>query len=253
MPGLAQLAGIGPLIEFGDRHVQVVGRRLRHLGEIESQIMWIRNDPVRIATSLVSQIEDRETRVRVSESLIRLVRRKHSGAASSILNKWMASFEGRLFSVWQAVRDSGVSYDQSIETCCNSIDEHGIRWLESVEYAIDIASNHAEYQQIIEIATTRKTGSAPYEDGFTNYDSIIRNLCREPYNMPINSVLDLTLYQITVIARPPEDTMSDEREVESSQAKHLNEMDNKVLWGDRYRPLAENMADGKNLMSGLRS
>ena len=253
MPGLAQLAGIGPVIEFGDRHVQVVGRRLRHLGEIEAQIMWLRRDPAGLSRMLVSGIEDRAVRIAVSESLVKLVRHKYSGASSATLSRWLSTFEGRLYVAWQAVRDSGISYDESLNTCCECIDKFGFSWLEDVEWAIDLASNHAEYQQIIEIATIRKSNPTSGADGFTNYDSIVRNLCREPFNMPLNDVLNLTLYQITVIARSPEDTMSDEREVESHQAKHLGKSENKVLWGDRYGPLAENLADGRNLMSGLRS
>lgn len=253
MPGLAQLAGIGPVIEFGDRHVQVVGRRLRHLGEIESQILWIRKEPFSIARRLVSDIQDESVRKQVSEATVKLIRHKYSGVTSSALSKWLSSFEGRLFAVWQCVRDSGVSYDESIKVCCDSIDQHGIHWLEDVEWAIDLASNHAEFQQVVEIYNIRKTAAATAgSDGFSNYDSIIRNLSREPYNMSLDVIIDLTLYQITVIARSPEDSMSDERDVEYAQIQTLEKTEREILWGNRYVPLADNLSKGKHVMEGLR-
>lgn len=253
MPGLSQLAGVGPVIEFGDRHVQVVGRRLRHLCEIETQIQWIRGDPVSHARNLLACIEDRNVRVEVSEQLVRTIRHKFSGVTCSTLGKWLSSFEGRLFAVWQSVRDSDVSYDDSLRICCDSIDKYGLQWLERIEWAIDLASNHAEHQQIIEIANIRAGGKGGSGDGFYNYDSFIRSLCREPFNLDPNSVFDLTLYQITVIARPPEESMTDERDVEVSQTKHLSSGEVKVIWGNRYGPLAENLADGNHIMNGLRN
>lgn len=253
MPGLAQLAGIGPVIEFGDRHVQVVGRRLRHLGEIESQILWIRKEPFAVARKLVSGIQDKIISKQVSEAAVKLIRQKYSGVTSSTLSKWLSSFEGRLFAVWQCIRDSGVPYDESLRTCCDSIDQYGLGWLEDIEWAIDVASNHAEFQQVVEIYNVRKaSASTAGSDGFSNYDSIIRNLSREPYNMPLDVIVNLTLYQITVIARSPEDSMSDERDVEYAQMQSLGKIERDVLWGNRYGPLADNLSKGKHVMEGLR-
>ena len=254
MPGLAQLAGIGPVIEFGDRHVQVVGRRFRHLAEIEAQIMWLRGDPVELARSVVSLVPE-EYREQASAKAIKDVRHKYSGVTTATISKWLSSFEGRVFAVWQSVRDSGVSYAECSALICEYVDSSGWEWLEKIEWCVDLASNHAEYQQLLEIrAIVRSYGNAA-TDTFPNYDSIFRNLCREPFNMSPDSILNLTLYQITVIARDVKDSLSDEREVEQCQlnSKDLSEGDKQVIWGQHYTQIAKNIAGGQHLMNGLRN
>lgn len=254
MPGLAQLAGIGPLIEFGDRHVQVVGRRFCHLAEIESQIMWIIGDPIAIARDFVSYV-DEDVRTPIAERVIRNVRHKYSGVTTGMISKWLTSFEGRVFAVWQAIRDSGVSYSECVDTIVSSVDSLGWEWLERIEWSVDMASNHAEYQQLLEIRSICRFDQSKCQDSFPNYDSIFRNLCREPFNLSPESVMNLTLYQITVIARDIKDSMTDEREVERLQlgSKDLGEAEKRVIWGQHYEQIAKNLATGKNIMSGLRN
>lgn len=256
MPGLAALSGIGPLIEFGGRHVQVHGRRLRHMAEIEDMVIWNRGeDPVDTARKLLSHWPE-DSRSGIAIQLLKQVRHNFAGATHSEMSRWLSTFEGRVFAIWQAVRENHVDYEDVARIVSNYWDQGRQDYIEKIEWAIEIASGHSEYQSLLEIRALHPINPSTGEAAkFPNYDSLFRSMSREPFCMRPCDVMDLTLYQFSLIARSSEQSASDERDAESSQIKmtqlplHMRQ----VLWENPYRPLADNVAQGRHISSGLTS
>ena len=106
MSGLSTLCGVGPLIIVQGKPVQIRGRTLKHLAEVEAQIMYLRNDPLFHARYFAMRIKDYDDRVAFLEGILPPIRHKWIGCRGSDLNRYYRSPEGRVLSYWQATRDS---------------------------------------------------------------------------------------------------------------------------------------------------
>lgn len=251
MPGLASLAGVGPLITLGPHQIQVRAKTLRHICETEAMIVSFRGDPLNLVRRAVSSIQDDALRVAVSSSLLQKVRKRFLGVSHEHMSEWLYCFEGRMFRLWQSVRHAIPSFSELLDLACHEIDTHGQVWLNKAELACDIASGNCEYSHLYEIRHIyeRQPDSAPKNS--QGYDSLVRSLSKEPFHFPIEAILDMTLSQVSVIVSESD---GDERNSEPetrADATAIQKIVDGLHWAPKYKLMSENIAAGKHIMSGL--
>lgn len=245
------LCSTGPLIQVGVRSVQVRARTLRHDLEVDSMIRsFMPVDAVGFARMAVSNIADDNKRLSVTETMLRTIRRKCLGVSLDQRDAWLGSFEGRLFRVWQSIRNDIPRYDDVVEIICEEIDNRGFACLREIESAIDSFNAGFESDLLYEIRNiVVGNRTAKFSDG--RVDELIHRLCNEPYFFPIEHVLDMTYRQIGVVLRDPD---GDERSSEPPPDAKMDARARRVHglhWDPKYKLLASNIAGGKHLMDGL--
>lgn len=241
MPGLAPLAAIGPVVQLGPHSVELHGRTLRDECAIEAQICFLRGDVVRLAYEALGVLPE-AVRKSAALEIVKLIRFGYSGATNADASRWLSSFEGRLFSVWLSIRHSGIGLQATQELICQEIDQHGMAWLENVEFGIDIACGTASFQAFAEIRrmhdfkTPKKT-----VDSFPSYEDVFSSLQKEPFNKGWEEIMGMTMHQIGLLVKEKDGEL-DEREsdlVNQQQVKDGLERPEQyeAMWGTPYKVL----------------
>ena len=109
------------MIELGGRNLVVGGRTLRHIFEIEAHLFSTLPNPIDELRLLCGKSELLAKKKFVAD-WIRRCRLHWLGGMEELKVRFLSSPEGRVFSVWQAVRENGVSYDWVLSAVSGSID-----------------------------------------------------------------------------------------------------------------------------------
>lgn len=250
MPGLSPLAAIGPVVQLGPHSVELRGRTLRDECAIEAQICWIRGDVVRLACEALSVLSE-DARELAAADIVKLIRFRYSGATNADASRWLSCFEGRIFSVWLSIRHSGIGLQQAAELICQEIDSNGERWLENVEFGIDMACGTASFQSFAEIRRIFDCKPRKVEDcSFPSYDDVFTSLQKEPFNKSWEEVVGMTMHQIGLLVKDKDGEL-DERESDLANQRQVKgglerPEQYEAMWGTPYKVLASRIS-GKRM------
>jgi hypothetical protein len=254
MSGLSTLCGVGPLIIVQGKPVQLRGRTLKHLAEVETQIMYLRGDPLFYARCFAMRVPNYDDRVALLEGILPAIRHKWIGCKGSDLNRYYRSPEGRAMSYWQATRDSsGQSFLEAQEDYCRECEDQGYGWSHKIEWSIDVATGDADVCYIYEILNLSESTSSEDEGFMRERSSLFSSLIKEPFNISPADVANLTLGQISLMVRKADEQVEDvsnEKSVLVMQAKKHTRILRKE-YTERYRVMAENIASGRPALAGL--
>jgi len=254
MSGLSTLCGVGPLIVVQGKPVQLRGRTLKHLAEVEMQIMYLRGDPLFHARCFAMRIPEYDARVEFLEGILPAIRHKWIGCKGSDINRYYRSPEGRVMSYWQSTRESsGRSFLEAEEDYCQEVEDQGDDWCRKIEWSIDVATGDADVCYIYEILNLSETGCTGDEGFMRERSSLFGALIKEPFNISPEDVANMTLGQISLMLRKSDEQIEDvsnEKSVMMMQSKKHTRILRKE-YTERYRVLAENIASGRPALSGL--
>jgi hypothetical protein len=246
MPGLSPLAAIGPVAQLGPHSVELRGRTLRDECAIEAQICWLRGDVVRLACEALSVLSE-DARELAAADIVKLIRFRYSGATNADASRWLSCFEGRIFSVWLSIRHSGIGLQQATELICQEIDSNGERWLENVEFGIDMACGTASFQSFAEIRRIFDCKPRKVEDcSFPSYDDVFTSLQKEPFNKSWEEVVGMTMHQIGLLIKDKDGEL-DERESDLANQRQVKDglerpEQYEAMWGTPYKVLASRIS-----------
>jgi hypothetical protein len=253
MSGLATLCNSGPLIEIDGRGYQVKGRTLRHLGEAESQILFIRGDLLFYLRTSVRNL-GREEAVSCCEKVLRRIRFRWIGCNGTDITRFYSSLEGRVYSFWQSIRDNGVSYEEA-NRLYFLMDDKDDDWESRIKWTIELVTGEADISKLYRIAgLTRPSSSVPVSNSYLiSRADLFSTLFREPFGCSPEVVADMTLGQITMILTGKGLHLEDLVEEKSLMGHKLHRGTRMMLerYTKSYREMAENVVDGLSLTSGL--
>jgi len=230
MDGLSRVAGIGPTIQLGGETLTVRGRTLRDYAELEAEIIRLRGDPfdvIREYREELSQFGDE-----LIEKLFNQIDMKWRIVRIEEIHEWLATFLGRVFSIWQATRHNGEkhTFDWTVKILSRSPAE----WAQ-IERAVNQASGLDEIAALDWINRTIDTK----DERETEWRILFKNLAKEPYHMHPQQVLDLTMDQLLTLS-------SEDDELRSSPVFH-RDIEQEHYVADRKTKISK---AAKNLMEG---
>tara|TARA_R110002096_G_scaffold66682_6_gene162284 strand:+ start:2443 stop:3207 length:765 start_codon:yes stop_codon:yes gene_type:complete len=252
MSGLATLCNAGPLIAVDGRSFQLKGRTLRHLGEAEAQILYMRGD-LRFAVSEAISGLSKEQQVDIWEKLLMKIRFRWIGCNSEDIQRFYSSLEGRIYSFWQSVRHNGLSADESQELYFKGL-ESDSTWESRIKYAIETATGESDYSRLYKIMGLTRVKS-DYTDEYLlpGKASLFASLFSEPFGYTPDQIADMTLGQISLVATKHgtayEDLKSELSLVKQKQNMGIRKM--RSTYAKAYREMALNIVEGRSLTSGL--
>lgn len=252
MSGLSVLCNAGPLIRVSDRHLQIKGRTLRHLGEAESQILFLRGDLLFYLREAIRGMP-KEDAISMVIPVLRKIRFRWIGCKSEDIHRFYSTLEGRVFSFWQSVRDNGLSYDECRELYFDEA-QRNEDWEREIKHHIESASGESEVRGLYKIYGTYRLEIDANDEYLISRTGLFSSLFKQPFGFTPDQVSEMTLGQIGLILSG--DKSPDDTEDESVIAKrHYNTATRRMLQGyDKcYREMAENIISGRPLMSGLRT
>jgi len=218
------LCGCGPVVPFGETFVELSGRTFRDEGLIKNQIAFMRGNVVKLVTELLHDVPESQ-KLKTATGLAKLIRYEYSEVTVPDMERWLLSFEGRIFALWLSVRRSGVSYVKAVEVACQAVDESGMSWLDNVEYGIDVASGSASHASFSDISGFRHLAKPVSPSLESKYDSHERNIVKlqlEPYGKSMDEVLELTPYQMSALCKS-ENVSSEEAGADSRVSEQNDE------------------------------
>ncbi len=232
MDGLSRVAGVGPTVWFGGETLTVQGRTLRHYAELEAEIIRLRGDPFDIIRKWRKELSRFGNEL--IEKLFNQIDVKWRIVRIEEIHEWSATLCGRVFSIWQATRHNGEkhTFDWTAETLSRS----SIEWAQ-IERAVNQASGLDELGSLDWI-----NKEAEENDGMEcEWLLLFKNLAKEPYNIPPQQVLDLTMNQIWMLTHS-------EDEIRANPIFH------RTAEQDHYFATRRNKISqaAKNLMEGKR-
>ena len=253
MPSLNIACATGPVIEFGGRLLRVSPRTIGHLAEIQAQILYLRKDPMVLARMLVAASDD-SCKDSVAEACLKTIRHRWTGVSAPDMNRFMASAEGVLLTVCQALDRNDVTrewiYDTAIELL--SADE---LWFYDLLWAMEVASGDADVFELCSIRNVKKNQVPPDYDQYGGDHGLIAVLCSKDMGFTPDEVCRMTFRQARMALAGSKYSPDDDRRAEATEVKKpVNKRHKRLVeesWRKRYTPLIENIIQGKSLFDGL--
>lgn len=251
MSGLAVLCNSGPVIQVEGKSYQLKGRTLRHLGEIEAQIMFMRGDVFSYLREAV-QGQAREDAISIIERSLQKIRFRWIGCNGEDVHRFCSSLEGRVYSFWQSIRHCGLGYDEakSIYLRQADIDEG---WESRIKFSVELATGESDMGRLYKICGFTRMDSGRADGYLINKKGLFATLFKEPFGYTPNQVADMTLGQISLVIGDSEKSAHDIEEERNLETRPNNPGTRKMksTYKKPYHEMAVNLVNGHSLMSGL--
>jgi hypothetical protein len=160
MDGISRVAGIGGIIQLGDRSLSVRGKVLRHMAEIEAEILRRRGNPFDMIRNGIESLRTNPPDDERSKSYIEALVAMFTAQAFQQAMRWRVvtlddidafltdTWSGRCMRLWLAVRDNDRGYltlDRVSEMFADEFEsiarkegkEAAYKWQEQIDLAID--------------------------------------------------------------------------------------------------------------------
>lgn len=205
--------------------------RIRNYAEAEAQVIHLRGNPFDIVREACDVFRNP---VRFAEHAMRQIDSKWRVVTLTEIFEWYSTCTGRIFSVWQCVRDNGVELNWVRE---NTLAEDESFWRQ-METAIHQSSPFSEVSALDELARHRPEKE---EKADASWWSIVRGFVEE-YSRTFDEIGDMTIEQMNAMATERENLKEGVRGF-GSQA----ELQDWMNWRNgRIREGARNIARGKH-------
>lgn len=233
MRGISQFGGF---IELGGKKLAVSGRTLRHIFEIESYLNSLLYNPVDELRRLQEKSECLRKKTFIAE-WIKQCRMMWLGRAEELKAIFLGSPEGKVFSLWQAVRENGVSYEDVLVALDSS--DH-VDLYQSLARALSVASGQDETSAFSELRKRTPSGGEKI-----SLDGAIAWLISER-SWKLDDILDMTmttLRQVRSSAMELDDGIDKELLAETiPELSMLKEQHRRI-----YRRAAEAFLEGRRI------
>jgi hypothetical protein len=253
MSGLATLCNAGPLITVDGFSFQLKGRTLRHLGEAESQILYMRGD-LRFLLSNAMRDFSKDDQVQIWEKILMKLRFRWIGCKGEDIQRFYSTLEGRIFSFWQSSRHNGIDYDRAKDLYFKGMDSSP-EWESRIKFAIETATGESDYCKMYRIMGLTRVTASFSDEYLIGRAQLFSSLFSEPFGYTLDQVADMTLGQISLVVAkrgtPYEDLNSEANLANQKQNMGIRRM--RGTYTKAYREMALNMVEGRSLMSGLMS
>jgi hypothetical protein len=253
MSGLATLCNAGPLIQIGGKYYQIQGRTLRHLGEAESQILYMRGDLLFYLRTSIEGME-RDDALSCCERVLRKIRYRWIGCNNEDIQRFYSSVEGRVYSFWQSIRNNGVDYSQAQDMYFQESDRDE-EWERRIKLAIEMTTGDAEICKLYKVIDSARAGAATRDGYLISRSSLFASLFQDPFSYSPDQIADMTLGQISLILAGKEDSV-DDINAELNLAALANNPGTRRMrkpYMDSYREMSLNIVEGRPLTSSLKS
>jgi len=251
MSGLAVLCNAGPVIQAGGRSYQLRGRTLRHLGEVEAQIMFMRGDVFSyLRQSVVGQTK--ADAIAIIESTLQKIRFRWIGCNGEDIHRFYSTLEGRVYSFWQSVRHCGLDLDESREIYLKETDRDE-QWESRIKFAIENATGESDMSRLYKIYGLARSEVAHKDNYLISKKGLFSTLFKEPFGYTLEQVADMTLGQISLVIGDSEKAAHDidEEKNLASRPNNPGVRRMKATYTKPYHEMAVNLVNGYSLTSGL--
>lgn len=251
MSGLAVLCNSGPVLQVEGNSYQLKGRTLRHLGEAEAQIMFMRGDVFSYLRQSV-QGQSREDAISVIEKTLQKIRFRWIGCNGEDIHRFYSSLEGRVYSFWQAIRHCGLDYEQAKNVYLRQADLDE-EWESKVKFSIELATGEADMCRLYKICGLTRRESGRSDNYLVTKKGLFSTLFKEPFGYTPEQVADMTLGQISLVIGDSEKAAHDIDEEKNLETRPNNPGTRKMkgTYKKPYHEMAVNLVNGYSLTSGL--
>ena len=250
MSGLSSLCNAGPLVKINGRSYQIKGRTLGHIGEAESQILYMRGDLLFYLTKASSAIE-KSCRADVIKSSLRRIRLRWTGCKSEDIYRFYSSPEGRIFSFWQSIRDNGLSFEEAERLYLDQMDIDE-EWETRIKWAIEMTTGESDISKLYTIGNMAKSKTEYMDSYLISKSSLFSMLAKEPFSFTQKQVADMTLFQIHAICSSSvQEDVGYEFGTLTGKSPATYKRKALKSFEDAYQQMADNISEGRSLTSGL--
>lgn len=251
MSGLAVLCNAGPVVQAGGVSYQLRGRTLRHLGEVEAQIMLMRGD---VFSHLRYSVrgQTKEDAIAIIEGTLQKIRFRWIGCNGEDIHRFYSTLEGRVYSFWQAVRDNGLSFNEARDVYLEQADRDE-EWESKVKFSIELATGEADMSRLYKIYGLTRRESSRQDSYLITKRGLFATLFKEPFGYTVDQVADMTLGQVSLVIGDSEKAAHDIDEEKNLETRPNNPGTRRMknTYKKPYHEMAVNLVNGYSLTSGL--
>lgn len=250
----SNLCSYGPVVVIGDRSLLIKARTLSDYALIEKQCQSYRVNPMPMIRRVVFSISDKTLQRSVALQAIKQLR-FDCDITIDVIQKWMNTYEGKMFCYWLAIRENGISFNELIDLIEDEEQSTGSDIYKRLDYYMSIASDEIEYSNLGSITGLFRSEDDTVKNRWFTYDSLVSALTKEPFSMSMSDIGSLTMAQISAIIRDPKTDIGDDRDNETvifgKKSDPNLRRSKKPIYDRGYDMIVDNLIAGKHLFSGL--